>query len=75
MLTILKLPVLIKWEKFQPGASFFIPCIDRRLTQRFIEKEAKRIGVQVLCKQVVEKEKYGLRVWRVDAILTPHSSP
>jgi len=75
MLTILNLSVLIQWEKFKPGTSFFVPCIDRRLTQRFVETEAKRIGVQVLCKQVIEKNKYGLRVWRVDDILAPHSSP
>jgi hypothetical protein len=75
MLTILNLPVLIKWDKFEPGTSFFVPCIDRRLTQRFVETEARRIGVKVLCKQVVEKQKYGLRVWRIDDILTSHSSP
>lgn len=75
MLKILNLPVLIEWNKFKVGTSFFIPCIDRRLTQRFVETEAKRIGVTVLCKQVVEKGKYGLRVWRVDDILAPHSSP
>jgi hypothetical protein len=69
MLTILNLPLLIEWEKFKPGTSFFVPCIDRRLTQRFVETEASRIGVRVLCKQVVEKGKYGLRVWRLDDIL------
>lgn len=69
MLTILNLPLLIQWEKFKPGTSFFVPCIDRRLTQRFVETEATRLGVKVLCKQVVEKGKYGLRVWRVDDIL------
>jgi hypothetical protein len=75
MLTILNLPILIQWDKFKVGTSFFIPCIDRRLTERFVKTEAKRIGVTVLCKQVVEKGKYGLRVWRVDDILAPHSSP
>ena len=69
MLTILNLPLLIQWEKFKPGTSFFVPCIDRRLTQRFVEAEAKRLGIDVLCKQVVEKGKYGLRVWRVGDIL------
>jgi hypothetical protein len=69
MLTILNLPLLIQWEKFKPGTSFFVPCIDRRLTQRFVETEATRLGVKVLCKQVVEKGKYGLRVWRLDDIL------
>jgi len=69
MLTILNLPLLIQWEKFKPSTSFFVPCIDRRLTQRFVEAEAKRLGISVLCKQVVEKGKYGLRVWRVGDIL------
>jgi hypothetical protein len=69
MLTILNLPLLIQWEKFKPGTSFFVPCIDRRLTQRFVETEATRLGIKVLCKQVVEKGKYGLRVWRLDDIL------
>ena len=69
MLTILNLPLLIQWEKFKPGTSFFVPCIDRRLTQQFVEAEAARLEIKVLCKQVVEKGKYGLRVWRVDDIL------
>ena len=69
MLTILNLPLLIQWEKFKPGTSFFVPCIDRRLTQRFVEAEATRLGIKVLCKQVVEKRKYGLRVWRLGDIL------
>ena len=69
MLTILNLPLLIQWEKFKPGTSFFVPCIDRKLTQRFVETEAARLEIKVLCKQVVEKGKYGLRVWRLDDIL------
>lgn len=69
MLTILNLPLLIQWEKFKSGTSFFVPCIDRRLTQRFVEAEAARLEIKVLCKQVVEKGKYGLRVWRLDDIL------
>jgi hypothetical protein len=69
MLTILNLPLLIEWEKFKPGTSFFVPCIDRKLTQRFVEAEAARLEIKVLCKQVVEKGKYGLRVWRVGDIL------
>ena len=69
MLTILNLPLLIQWEKFKPGTSFFVPCIDRKLTQRFVETEAARLEIKVLCKQVVEKGKYGLRVWRLGDIL------
>ena len=74
MLKILNLPLLIQWEKFKPGTSFFVPCIDRKLTERFVKAEAKRMGIDVICKQVIEKNKYGLRVWRVEAIIEPHSS-
>lgn len=64
---ILNIPLLIEWEKFKPGTSFFVSCIDRRLTQRFVEEEAKRLKLNIVCKQVIEKGKYGLRVWRVEA--------
>jgi hypothetical protein len=65
---------MIQWEKFKPGTSFFVPCLDRKLTERFINVEARRLGLNVICKQVVEKGKYGLRVWRVEDIINPHSS-
>jgi hypothetical protein len=71
---ILGLPLLIEWDKFEPGTSFFVPCLDRKLTQRFVETEAKRLKVEVICKQVVERGKYGLRVWRVEDIMPSHSS-
>jgi hypothetical protein len=69
------LPLLVEWDKFKPGASFFVPCIDRRLTQRFIRAEASRLKINVITKQVVEKGKFGLRVWRIDPIMDSHSSP
>lgn len=64
---ILNIPLLIEWDKFKVGTSFFVPCIDRKLTQRFVEEEAQRLKLNVVCKQVIEKKKYGLRVWRIDA--------
>lgn len=71
---ILGLPLLIEWDKFKPGTSFFVPCIDRREVQRFIKAETTRLGLNVVCKQVIENEVYGLRVWRIDGILPPHSA-
>jgi hypothetical protein len=72
---IMGLPLLVEWDKFKPGTSFFVPCVDRRLTQRFVEEEARRLRINVICKQVIERGRYGLRVWRVDDILPSHSSP
>lgn len=65
------LPVLIEWDKFQPGTSMFIPCLDRRAMQRFITQETNRLRLNVVSKQVVENGVYGLRVWRVDGIVSP----
>jgi hypothetical protein len=62
---IYNLPILVRWDKFQPGTSFFIPCIDRKQMERMVLAEAKRLKVDVLCKHVIENNVYGLRVWRV----------
>lgn len=67
------LPVLIEWSKFHPGTSMFIPCLDRRVMQRFITQETDRLRLNVVCKQVVENGVYGLRVWRIDGTVPPHS--
>ena len=67
------LPVLIEWDKFHPGTSMFIPCLDRRAMERFITREVVRHHLSVVCKQVVENGVYGLRVWRVGGTVPPHS--
>ena len=68
------LPITIQWNKFKPGSSFFIPCIDRGKMERYVRKEAKRIKVDIICKQVIENKVYGLRVWRALDRMPPHSS-
>ena len=70
---VMGLPILIEWAKFQPGTSMFIPCIDRRPVEKFILQETSRLKLNVVCKQVIENNVYGLRVWRVDGIVPPHS--
>lgn len=72
---VMGLPLLIEWDKFKPGTSFFVPCVDRKTVQKFITREACRMKLDVVTKQVVENGAYGLRVWRVDDIVPPHSSP
>lgn len=71
---IFNLPIVIEWNKFAPGTSFFIPCVDRRRMEKQVLAEAKRLKVDVLCKHVVENNMYGLRVWRVEPRMDPHSS-
>jgi hypothetical protein len=74
MLTILNLPILIEWDKFKEGTSFFIPCLERRTAQRYVQGEARRHKIRVICKQVIENNIYGLRVWRDTDIIQPHST-
>lgn len=61
----LELLILIEWDKFAPETSLFIPCLNRRAMERFIEKEAARFKMDVICKRVIEQGIYGLRVWRI----------
>ena len=73
-LRVFNLPIAIKWEKFVPGSSFFIPCINRGKVERDVIKEANRLQINVLCKHVIERGRYGLRVWRVEHTIPPHST-
>jgi hypothetical protein len=74
MTTVFHLPILIEWTKFQPGTSFFIPCLERRKVQKFVMGECARLNLDVVSKQVIENGVYGLRVWRKEVILALHST-
>lgn len=65
MLKILNQIFLIPWKQLERKQSVFIPCLDRRTHEKQLLKEAKRLGIEVICKQVVENGKLGLRLWRV----------
>ena len=64
MLRLLNLSVWIDWAKFKPGTSFFVPCLDRSEAEQFVQEEAERLRIKIVCKHVVERGRYGLRVWR-----------
>jgi len=66
MLKVMNLTILLPWKKLEPGQSFFIPCLDRKVHAKTLQKEADRLGILVVIKQVVENGKYGLRVWRLE---------
>jgi hypothetical protein len=46
--------------------SIFIPCLDRKRHKKTLVVEAERLGYKVVCKEVIEEGKYGLRLWRVE---------
>lgn len=64
MLLLSNLSIHIEWEKFKLDTSFFIPCLNRKEVENHIRSEANRLRMNVVCKAVVERGKYGLRVWR-----------
>jgi len=53
------------WMRLECGDSFFVPCLDRKAHEKELLAEAKRLGMEVKCKQVVENGIYGLRLWRI----------
>ena len=63
---ILNLTVKIPWESIEPGMSFFLPCLDTENATKQLTWEAGRLGYTVICKQVIENNRYGLRCWRVE---------
>jgi hypothetical protein len=65
MLKILNQTFLIPWNRLEPEQSIFIPCLDRNAHEKALLREAKRLGIEVKTKQVVENGKYGLRLWRI----------
>lgn len=73
-MNVMGLPLLIEWDKFQPGTSFFVPCVNQKEVEKFVLSEAKRMRLGVVTKRVVENNILGLRVWRDNAKLSPHSS-
>jgi hypothetical protein len=56
---------IISWKDFKKGYSFFIPCLDRQSAKLEIQRVAKRLKLQILCKGVIEGGVKGLRVWRL----------
>ena len=65
MIKIMGLAVKISWIDFKPDTSIFIPCLDINPVKEYVLAEANRRKYDVICKQVVEKNKYGLRCWRI----------
>ncbi len=66
MIRIMGLPVRISWNEFEVGTSVFIPCLDVKPVKEYVLAEANRRKYNVICKQVIDKNRYGLRCWRIE---------
>jgi hypothetical protein len=55
----------IKWEKFIPGSSFFVPCIDVGRITRQVADAAHTQGFKIVTRTHAENGRWGVRVWRI----------
>ena len=57
-------PVVIEWHTMALGSSFFIPALDTDPLIAGVLAEAKRHRIRLVCKEVIEDGKIGIRFWR-----------
>jgi hypothetical protein len=58
--------IAIEWHKFVVGSSFYIPCLNRRDTSEQIAATAKKRGIKIKFRFVLERGTQGVRVWRIN---------
>ncbi len=59
-----KVDYRVDWEKFKPGQSIFIPCLNCVAVRKQIKDLLTRHKIYVFAKIVVEDSVQGLRIWR-----------
>ena len=50
-----KVSYKINWRNFQPGYSFFVPCLDETKAKEDILRVTKRLKTEVFIKKVIEE--------------------
>lgn len=62
---------MLNWDfeeallRMSPGDSFFIPTLEAPSLMRKISGAAKRLGVNVMCKEAIHEGALGVRTWHV----------
>lgn len=56
--------IVIDWDKFEVGTSFFLPCIDIRKARYSLNNITGKKGWKITTRYRVEGDMAGLRVWR-----------
>lgn len=57
--------IVVDWDKFKPGASVFIPCINTTKAAEHLMLAAKVSKQDIEERVRVENGKYGVRIWRL----------
>jgi len=55
----------VNWQKFKPGYSIFVPCVNVRAAKGEVMVVLRRLKIKVVMKVVIEEGIKGLRIWRV----------
>ena len=56
--------IIVPWDQLHVGGSIFVPCVNTDLCRRQVDKVAERLGIRLTCRQRVEYQLLGLRIWR-----------
>jgi len=56
--------VIVDWDQFSVGSSFFVPCIDTENCKEQVLQIAKEKKFTVEVRRRIEDGKWGVRFWR-----------
>jgi len=54
---------VIDWDRFIPGSSFFIPCLDPKKATKIVMAATTEKGFKVYIRKELHEGISGLRVW------------
>jgi hypothetical protein len=57
--------IVVAWDKFTPGTSVFIPCINTTAALRQIDEVTDAHDWVVTTRVRIENRQRGVRIWRV----------
>lgn len=58
-------PIRVLWDKFVPGASIFVPCVNTLECVRQLHEIGTTYDWTLDYRTVIEGGRWGVRVWRV----------
>ena len=56
--------IIVPWQELHVGGSFFVPCINIETCEKQVQSVAERLGISLTCRQRIEAQRLGLRIWR-----------
>ncbi len=57
--------IIVDWDKFTVGTSFFVPCVDVLEAKKQVKKVVEARSWKVDSRLRIEDECFGVRFWRV----------